>query len=110
MSDQKLNNKVAIVTGGSTGIGKAIAVELIGLGGHVAIASRRESVTKAAAEAGVTGQTRHAAYGATKGGINALAKCAAADWGADQIRGGSIPLQRRRRFNDRGDCAGLRRK
>jgi len=36
--------------------------------------------------AGVTGQQRHAAYAATKGGINALTKSAAADWGAERIR------------------------
>lgn len=36
--------------------------------------------------AGVTGQERHAGYAATKGGINALTKCAAVDWGPDRIR------------------------
>ncbi|OCT60942.1 hypothetical protein XELAEV_18046966mg [Xenopus laevis] len=34
-------NKVAIVTGGGTGIGKAIAAELLGLGCNVVIASRK---------------------------------------------------------------------
>lgn len=36
--------------------------------------------------AGVTGQERHAIYGATKGAINALTKCTAVDWGCDGIR------------------------
>jgi NAD(P)-dependent dehydrogenase (short-subunit alcohol dehydrogenase family) len=36
--------------------------------------------------AGVTGQERHAVYGATKGAINALTKCTAVDWGRDGIR------------------------
>lgn len=36
--------------------------------------------------AGVTGQERHAIYGATKGAINSLTKCAAVDWGRDGIR------------------------
>jgi meso-butanediol dehydrogenase / (S,S)-butanediol dehydrogenase / diacetyl reductase len=36
--------------------------------------------------AGVTGQERHAIYGATKGATNALTKCTAVDWGRDGIR------------------------
>ena len=36
--------------------------------------------------AGVTGQERHAIYGATKGAVNALTKCTAADWGASGVR------------------------
>lgn len=36
--------------------------------------------------AGVTGQERHAAYAVTKGGVNALTKSAAVDWGPDRIR------------------------
>jgi meso-butanediol dehydrogenase/(S,S)-butanediol dehydrogenase/diacetyl reductase len=36
--------------------------------------------------AGVTGQERHAVYGATKGAVNALTKCAAVDWGREGIR------------------------
>lgn len=176
MSRNDLEAKTAIVTGGSTGIGKAIARELIARGAQVLIASQDETVTSQAAEelgahwcvvdmsetesirsmmqtavdvferldilvnnagitspslpvqdtgeedfdrlvatnlkgyfmamkyaypylketsgcvlnissmAGVTGQTLHAAYGATKGGINALTKCSAADWGPDHIR------------------------
>jgi NAD(P)-dependent dehydrogenase (short-subunit alcohol dehydrogenase family) len=36
--------------------------------------------------AGVTGQAAHAAYAMTKGGLNALTKSAAVDWGADGVR------------------------
>ena len=36
--------------------------------------------------AGVTGQERHAAYAATKGGINTLTKSAAVDWGPQRVR------------------------
>jgi NAD(P)-dependent dehydrogenase (short-subunit alcohol dehydrogenase family) len=36
--------------------------------------------------AGITGQDRHAVYGATKGAINALTKCVAVDWGCEGIR------------------------
>lgn len=46
----------------------------------------RGCVLNISSMAGVTGQERHAVYGATKGAINALTKCAAADWGRDGIR------------------------
>lgn len=43
-------DRVAIVTGGGTGLGFAIARELVALGAKVAIASRREEVLQAAAD------------------------------------------------------------
>ncbi len=46
----------------------------------------RGCVLNISSMAGITGQERHAVYGATKGGINALTKCMAADWGRDGIR------------------------
>lgn len=46
----------------------------------------RGCVLNISSMAGVTGQERHAAYGATKGGINALTKCTAVDWGHEGIR------------------------
>ena len=46
----------------------------------------RGCVLNISSMAGVTGQERHAIYGATKGAINALTKCAAVDWGRDGIR------------------------
>jgi len=36
--------------------------------------------------AGVTGQADHAAYAMTKGGLNALTKSAAVDWGQSRVR------------------------
>ncbi len=49
-----LNGKVALITGGSYGIGKAIALRLAGEGASVAIAARRESVLREAASEIVT--------------------------------------------------------
>jgi len=46
----------------------------------------RGCVLNVSSMAGVTGQERHAIYGATKGAINALTKCIAVDWGRDGIR------------------------
>lgn len=47
----RLDNRVAIVTGGATGIGMVIAAEMAGAGANVAIASRNEgNLRKAAAE------------------------------------------------------------
>ena len=46
----------------------------------------RGCVLNISSMAGVTGQERHAVYGATKGAINALTKCTAVDWGREGIR------------------------
>jgi 3-oxoacyl-[acyl-carrier protein] reductase len=53
--DLGLDGQVALVTGASTGIGRAIAAELVGEGARVAITSRsRERVEATAAEIGAT--------------------------------------------------------
>ena len=53
---------------------------------HPYLKASRGCVLNISSMAGVTGQERHAVYGATKGAINALTKCAAVDWGRDGIR------------------------
>lgn len=50
----------------------------------------RGNVINIASMAGVTGQADHAVYGATKGAVNALTRCAAIDWAPDSIRINSI--------------------
>jgi len=50
LPDNTFAGRVAIVTGGATGIGFAIARELVRLGGRVVIASRKEENLKAAVE------------------------------------------------------------
>jgi NAD(P)-dependent dehydrogenase (short-subunit alcohol dehydrogenase family) len=44
------------------------------------------SVLNVSSMAGVTGQADHAAYAMTKGGLNALTKSAAVDWGRHGVR------------------------
>jgi 3-oxoacyl-[acyl-carrier protein] reductase len=60
--DLGLNGKVALVTGASKGLGRAIAAELVGEGAHVAIAARsRERIDATAAAIGATGYVHDSA-------------------------------------------------
>src|SRR5215210_3997963 len=49
-SDGLLQGRVALVTGGGSGLGKAAAVELAACGARVVVAGRREAVLDAAVE------------------------------------------------------------
>jgi 3-oxoacyl-[acyl-carrier protein] reductase len=61
--DLGIADKVALVTGASKGIGRAIAAELAGEGANVAISSRsRERVDAAAAQIGATGFVHDSAH------------------------------------------------
>jgi len=53
---------------------------------HPHLKSGPGCVLNVSSMAGVVGQANHAAYAMTKGGLNALTKSAAADWGPDRIR------------------------
>jgi NAD(P)-dependent dehydrogenase (short-subunit alcohol dehydrogenase family) len=67
----------------------AVNVRSVYLGCKLAfplLKSSRGCVLNISSMAGVTGQERHAVYGASKGAINALTKCVAVDWGRDRIR------------------------
>ena len=76
--DLELKDKTAIITGGSRGIGKAIARELIGEGANVAIVARDPAVLQAAAaELAGAGRARVVACSADTGDDAAVKKMVA---------------------------------
>lgn len=93
MSMQRFEGKVAVITGGNSGIGLAAAIAFSGEGAKVAITGRNEKTLSIAAEkigpgtlaiaAGMPGST---VYGASKAGLVNLAKTLSADLLERQIR------------------------
>ncbi|HEY8094313.1 MAG TPA: SDR family oxidoreductase [Acidimicrobiales bacterium] len=71
----RLDGKVALVTGASRGIGRAIAAEMAASGAQVMLSSRKQEALEAAA-AGMEGDV--AVYAANAGDIEAADACVAA--------------------------------
>jgi NAD(P)-dependent dehydrogenase (short-subunit alcohol dehydrogenase family) len=79
----RLKGKVAIVTGGGTGLGRAIALRFGLEGASVVVSGRREGI---ASVNGLNGAPARAAYGASKGGLVILTKGMALDHAAAGVR------------------------
>ncbi|HEX6785666.1 MAG TPA: SDR family NAD(P)-dependent oxidoreductase, partial [Acidimicrobiales bacterium] len=71
----RLDGKVALVTGASRGIGRAIAAEMAASGGRVMLSSRKQDALEAAAAAMQGDVAIHAAHA---GDIDAADACVAA--------------------------------
>src|SRR6266571_2246180 len=81
LPEKTFEDRVAIVTGGATGIGFAIAKELARLGARVVIASRKkENLEPAAAELGANG-SYHVLNVRDAAAVEAMAETVATDYG-----------------------------
>jgi len=83
LPDKTFEGRVAIVTGGATGIGFAIAKELARLGGRVVIASRKEENLKPAAQE--MGASYHVLDVRDAAAVEAMAEKVANDFGRIDI-------------------------
>ena len=92
------HNKVAIVTGAGTGIGKAVTLALLRDGYRVALAGRRrEPLEQTAGQSGERGAGAGRADGRKRRGLGAgaLRTC------EGELRPAGSPLQQRRHFHSR---------
>jgi 3-oxoacyl-[acyl-carrier protein] reductase len=106
---EELNGQVALVTGGSRGIGLAIARELASAGARLAVVARDgDRAQAAAAELPGEGHRGYACDVASSEACNALVKQVEADFGALDVlvnnagtsRDGLFPLQDEEAFAD----------
>src|SRR5437763_15171446 len=85
LPDKTFEGRVAIVTGGATGIGFAVARELARLGGRVVIASRKEENLKPAAEELGVNASYHVLDVRDAAAVEAMAEKVASDFGRIDI-------------------------
>ncbi|OIJ64832.1 SDR family NAD(P)-dependent oxidoreductase [Streptomyces mangrovisoli] len=101
-----LDGRVAVVTGGSSGIGRAIAGALARAGARVVIVARREPELKAAVDE-LTAEGREAAWVvgdlATRDGVRAAAEAAAAVFGEPDILVNSAGINLRPPMGELGE-------
>src|SRR2546427_417607 len=98
----RFERKVAIVTGGNSGIGKEVARRFLAEGGRVVVNGRNAAKTEAAGKGGAIvqtgsmwalqaiGATPSSAYSAAKAGVHMLTKNLAIELAPDSIRVNAI--------------------